>query len=338
MPARDRPLDRTRPELANAVAVRVRAVSCNYRDRSFIHAMGDVPAARYAPIGSEFVGEVVEVGPAVRSIRAGDRVIPNHHYTGGGVAPDGVREGVATNQASRRSQLLPEQKLLPIPSSMPDQSAAAFSLGAQTAYSIVRRLELSPGAPVLVTAASSNTALFLIAVLRRAGAVIHCITSAPERVERLHRLGADHVIVRPRGGSTSASDPLQVVARELGGFCAVADPFFDLHFAEAVHLLRPFGRYVTCGLAEQNTGLRGVAPRRIDASAALVTAIEKNLTLIGNCLGLTSDLLQALHDSEAGLLRPVIDSVFDGDQVQRFFNRTYNDASRFGKVVYRYDD
>src|SRR5689334_2308639 len=48
---------------AHFVLVRVRAFSCNYRDKSFVvRAARYLPENRYFVIGSEFVGEVVEVG------------------------------------------------------------------------------------------------------------------------------------------------------------------------------------------------------------------------------------------------------------------------------------
>ena len=57
---------------------------------------------------------------------------------------------------------------------------------------------------------------------------------------------------------------------------------------------------------------------------------------MGNCLGTTEDLKNALQDYASGDLKVIIDSVFTGNQVGAFFDRTYNAPDRFGKVVYRY--
>jgi threonine dehydrogenase-like Zn-dependent dehydrogenase len=69
----------------------------------------------------------------------------------------------------------------------------------------------------------------------------------------------------------------------------------------------------------------------------LMTAMFKNLQIIGNCIGLTTDLQQAIADYTAGKFDVVIDSVFTGNQIAEFFDRTFNQKDRFGKVVYRYD-
>ena len=52
---------------------------------------------------------------------------------------------------------------------------------------------------------------------------------------------------------------------------------------------------------------------------------------------MTIDLEHALQDYAAGRFDVIVDSVFSGNQVADFFNRTYNSRDRFGKVVYRYD-
>ena len=116
-------------ENAKRVLTRVTALSCNYRDKAFFNGMRRVAPNRFTTIGSEFVGEVVAVGPEVQHIRPGDRVIPNHEYLGHTTHDDGVRQGIATNQASRAFQILAERKLVRIPDAMQDDVAAGFSVG-----------------------------------------------------------------------------------------------------------------------------------------------------------------------------------------------------------------
>jgi NADPH:quinone reductase-like Zn-dependent oxidoreductase len=314
------------PEHAQAVLVQVRALSCNFRDRGFFQVMKGVAGGRFSSLGSEFAGEVVAVGAEVRELRVGDRVMPNHHYTGGQVDGSGVREGVCTNQASRELQVVPECKLIRLPPAMPFVEAAAFSLGAQTAYSMVRRLDVRPGERALVTSAASNTSHFLIHALRGRGAEVTASTSSERFHARLETLGVSRVLTADR------------LLAEGGEFHHVLDPFFDLHLARAVTLLRPFGKYITCGLAAQNAELaqqRGDVD--LDATRILGAAIVKNLSIIGNCIGLRADLERALEDYNAGLWAPVLDSTYAGDDVSAFLDRSFNDRSRFGKVVFRYD-
>ena len=340
VPSKPRPFDRDAPDNAHRVHVRVRAVSCNYRDRGFIRSMQEVPSDRCSAIGSEFVGDVIDVGSAVTALRPGDRVIPDHHYPGMVPGPDGSRPGIPTNQASRPWQVLYASKLARIPDEMSDEEAAAFSLGAQTAYSMTRKLNPSPGGRALVFAASSNTSLFAIGALLARGAVVHAATTSAASESRLLALGVSETICVPRAVAAERDfSALIAAATAVGGFDAIVDPYFDLHLETAVQLLRPFGRYVTCGLASQNAHLRREAglDGPIDMTPVMFRVMDHNLSLIGNCLGLHEDLYAALDDYGRGRARPIIDSVYEREQAGAFFDRTYNARGRFGKVVFRYE-
>ena len=91
--------------------------------------------------------------------------------------------------------MLPAHKLMVVPERMSDVEAAAFSLGAQTSYSIVRHAGIKPGANVLVTAATSNTSLFLAQAARNAGGDVTMTTSSAEKAERVRGFGFDRVFV-----------------------------------------------------------------------------------------------------------------------------------------------
>lgn len=77
----------------------------------------------YSPIGSEFVGTVLEVGLAVTDFKKGDRVMANTSYP---FRTNGSMGGVPTNFASQGILLLEEDQLIKVPDSMPDEVAAAF--------------------------------------------------------------------------------------------------------------------------------------------------------------------------------------------------------------------
>jgi NADPH:quinone reductase-like Zn-dependent oxidoreductase len=337
---------RTRPpafdpaQHPRGVLLRVGALSCNYRDRSFFYRMKGVPMGRFMAIGSEFAGDVVAVGEAVETLRPGDRVIPNHHYEGVAYGSDGVRAGVATNHASREFQILDERKLSRIPASVSLEAAAAFGLNAQTAYSMVRRVDPAPGARVLVTSAAANTSLFLIGALRKRDVRIHASTTSAGIAPRLLAMGVDEVIHCPReAGGFAGCDAVDRSAEGSGGFDCVFDPFYDLHLEKSVEVLKPFGKYVSCGLVGQNENAAraaGVSAAR-PLNGAMLLVMAKNLSIIGNCIGLREDLDEAVRDHASGLLPAMLDSVHSGEQVGPFLDRTFNDRARFGKVVFRYD-
>ncbi len=331
---------RFEPEGAHrdSVLCRIRAFSCNYRDKSLILRMAvtDRRTGFYV-VGSEFVAEVQAVGRNVTDLSPGDRVIGDNAYPFSGV--DGLAPGIPTNHGSREVQILHRAKLMAIPPSMSDDVAAGFSIGGQTAYSMIRRLGLSDGETVLVTAAKSNTSLFALSALSKKNVTVYALSTSDRQTRALYDLGVKEVFVAdPRQGPLIAHPELQRVAVACGGFNAVIDPFFDLYLPHMPAIMAMGGRYVTCGLYDQYLGMvgKGGGPETPVASAGImVLVMMKNLSIIGNCIGQTSDLAAAVADYTAGRLPVQIDSVFEDDPAA-FLERTYNAPERFGKVIYRY--
>lgn len=334
----DPEFDPASPGHARQVLVRVTAFSCNYRDKAFMLRLQQQPPSRFFAIGSEFCGTVVAVGSEVADLRPGDRVIGQNHYTGRGTDADGVAEGLPTNQASKELQAFHQNKLIRIPDAMSDEVGAAFSIGAQTAYSMVRKLAPQPGERVLVTSAASNTSLFALAALRGTGAEVYACTSSRHFDDRLRAAGAGHLVHVGRNGDSFRHNPaVKELADGIGGFDCVVDPYFDLHLERVVTLMAPFGRYTTCGVLNQNPGVAEKAGLvRMQGELTLFHAMVRNLSIIGNCIGVRDDLARALDDYQSGRVECVVDSVFTGDDTAGFLERTYNDPARFGKVVFRY--
>ena len=322
--------DASARENADWVLVRVKAFSLNYRDRSILCGHGIPGADPGHGIGSEFVGEVVAVGTAVASPRVGQRVIAEMAWPTS--ATPGTFAGIATNAASRELQALHHGKLVPVPDDMPDDVAAGFVLGAQTAFSMVRRAAAAPAERVLLTSACSNTSLFALQALRRVGARVFATTSSAVGAALLAELGTERVVRLAERGNL---EPVARLAAEIGGFDAVLDPFSDVHLRQALKFMRFFGRYVTCGLGRQGPAPVQEAPGEF--AEILADMIVRNVTVIGNCLGSKQDLDDALAAWAAGELDVTIDSVYSGSAIGEFVDRTFNAPDRLGKVIYRYD-
>jgi NADPH:quinone reductase-like Zn-dependent oxidoreductase len=324
--------------------VRKRGFSLNYRDRALILGTAlRAPSGSFAVLGSEFVGEIVACGREARGLRPGDRVIANNAYPESG-AP-GVLGGLPGNMLSKELQILHAAKLARIPDEMSDAEAAGFSIGAQTTFSMVRKLALAPGATVLVTGGRANTSLFAIAALRAMDldppAEIYASTTSDESAARLRALGVAGVIrIDPSAPSFAADPAVQLVVQDRGGFDAVIDPFFDIHLIPAVPVLKLGGRYVTCGLYDQAGHLvphRSRAKPPPEAATGVMSRVMlANLQIIGNCLGSAGDLERALSAYSAGRFPVIVDSVFGDGDAAGFLDRTYNASERFGKVVYLY--
>ena len=332
--------DPSSDENVKRVLIRVRAFSLNYRDKGICSRMKGRSAAKFSAIGSEFAAEVVEVGAAVTRLAPGDRVISNHHYTGDPMQ-DGYMEGVVTNQSSKEYMITHQEKLTKIPDGMGMDVGAAFSIGAQTGYSMVRRLDIEPGSNVLVTAAKSNTSLFVLHALKQSGADVYASTTSTQFTSRFEAMGVKEVLPLERGGDHfQDSEAVTAFAERVGGFDYVFDPFYDVHLKKVLMLMNPFGTYVTCGMASQTpdsgreSGLSGF-PRIQDV---MFLASVKNISIVGNCIGLREDLERSLADYASGTYSVEVDSVFERDaEAAAFLDRTFNDRSRFGKVVFQYN-
>ena len=186
---------------SHSVIVKVNAFSCNFRDRALMHHFAwrckELSVDRkyfYAPIGSEFAGEVVWAGRKVASFHIGDRVFPNNTYP---FKPDGTWGGMVTNFASQRLLLVKDSFLMKIPDGMPDEVAAGFSLSAQTGYSMVRKACLKENENVLITALSSNTSLAIIEKLKYSNVNLYaCSRRSQELKEQVKDFKPQPVITK----------------------------------------------------------------------------------------------------------------------------------------------
>jgi NADPH:quinone reductase-like Zn-dependent oxidoreductase len=318
----------------DSVLVRVKAFSCNFRDRSLLHFFNEsciqFSGDRkyfYSPIGSEFMGEVLEVGSHVHSLKIGDRVMPNMAYP---IRRDGKVGGVISNFASQRNQLFSEEQLIKVPDKMSDEEAAGFALTAQTAYSMVRKANLRGGENVLLTALSSNTSLAIMALLQSRHVNIYgASTKAADWAELLDNGELKQIFSFEDLKNKHLLEPR---------FDVVFDPFIDLYFPEVRLRLNHGAQYIYCGLYKQNPKyVSSTKTDETDLCSLYATCIIRNVSLIGNCLGTTSDLENAIADYVAGEFSVPIDSVFSGEDVLSFFQQTFLNK-RKGKVIYKYAD
>lgn len=316
------------------VLIQVKGFSCNYRDKAGIFRMAaSGPPFAYYVIGSEFVGTVAEVGLNVPKVHPGDRVIGNCAYPWLGDMR--VPGGIPTISASAEWLLLKQSQVIKIPDILPDTEAAAISLGAQTSYSMMRKLNIQPGQNILITAARSNTALFMLNALRAKDVNVYLSTSSTVDHNQFKQFGARE-IVQIRHDDASSFNSLKEIAAQLDGFDAIIDPFIDAHFSQLIGLLGFSGRYITCGTLNQTTPMPHHAMSGEAWHQTLSTLIIKNISLIGNCLGTTLDIENAIEDYQAGRFQVMLDSVFPETQPGSFVERTFTSSDRLGKVVCLY--
>lgn len=311
----------------HSVLVKINAFSCNYRDKGILNhfletckTYSSKDSYLYSFFGSEFVGEVIEIGKCVKSLQVGDRVIPDNSYP---LKVDKKFGGVVTNLASRRIQIFHDSCLVKVPDSMSNVEAAAFSLTASTAHSIVSKSNLKIGDKVLVTSLFSNTSLGCLELLKNIhGIEIYALTTHSKEALSLSEDFRIRHIFKP-------DDFSDVKSKMNISFNVIIDPYSDIHINYLLPYLDYYSRYISCGVSSS---------RNYDPNfyKFLYNMVITNSSFIGNCLGQPNNLKAVINEYNHGRYNIYVDSVYSGEQISDFLNKSFN-KRHFGKVVYSYE-
>ena len=167
---------------SNELLIKVKAIALNPLDyrirRGWIRPLTDFNFPRL--IGSDFSGEVVEIGEKVRSFQKGDRVYGMSFQILSGTSADYIK--------------IKASALSIIPDTLSFEQAAAVPLAAQTSLQALRDLgHLGKSGRVLVNGASGGVGVFAIGIAKIMGAHITAVTSF-RNTDFVKDLGADEVI------------------------------------------------------------------------------------------------------------------------------------------------
>ncbi|MDN5754099.1 MAG: NAD(P)-dependent alcohol dehydrogenase, partial [Nitrosospira sp.] len=180
------------------VLIHVRATSLNFRD--FIVAHGQYPVGvkpHVIPL-SDGAGDVVEVGPNVKAVQAGDRVA-------GCFFPDWI-SGPLTQEIFQRSLggpidgmlaeyvALPERAVIPFPPHLSYEEAATLPDAGVTAWhALVEAGRVRAGQTVLLLG-TGGVSLFALQFAKMHSAIVIQTSSTDEKLERAKAMGADYLI------------------------------------------------------------------------------------------------------------------------------------------------
>jgi NADPH2:quinone reductase len=159
------------------VRVRQTAVGLNYIDT--YHRSGLYPLQFPSGLGLEAAGVVKEVGEGVSSLKVGDRIA----Y---GTGPIGA-------YAEMRN--LPANRLVKLPSSISDETAAGMMLKGMTARYLLRATYVvKPGDTILLHAAAGGVGLIMSQWAKALGATVIGTVGSDAKVDVARAHGCDHVI------------------------------------------------------------------------------------------------------------------------------------------------
>ncbi|GAB5468505.1 MAG: hypothetical protein Kilf2KO_15350 [Rhodospirillales bacterium] len=208
--------------------VRQRAVGVNFID--VYCRTGYFPLLQPGDVlGVEAAGEVVDVGPGVSGLAAGDRVA----YA---CLPLGAYASVRT---------LPADLIVPLPDSLEIRTAAACLLKGMTAEFLLHRVHpLQAGETVLVQAAAGGVGHLLCQWARAKGARVIAAVGSEEKAALARRCGAVEVIV---GGDDLAERVM--AASEGRGADLVIDGIGGANLKRSFDALALKGHIVSLGQA-----------------------------------------------------------------------------------------
>lgn len=228
------------------VVVRHGAVGLNYID--VYHRTGLYPLPMPSGLGLEAAGTVTAVGDEVTDLAVGDRV-------GYASPPIG---------AYAQERRMPADRLVRLPDSVDDQTAAAVLLKGLTAQYLLRRTyRVQPGETILFHAAAGGVGSLACQWASHLGATVIGTVGSDEKVELAKAHGCDHVIVYGREDVVERVNDITDGA----GVPVVYDAVGQATWDASLDCLQRFGTMVSFGNA--SGAVEPIAPTLLAAKGSL---------------------------------------------------------------------
>ena len=290
-----------RPHPSN-VLVRVSAAGTNYYDTLIRSGAVSREIALPHVIGSDVVGEIVELGEGVSGWAVGDKVIVAPGFPHDPSEWDTVPENEATSYyptgtfgwgGYAQEMEVAARWLIRDDTGLAPEELATIPLVLVTAIHAVKMLcRVGPASKVLVQAGASGTGSMAIQVAKVFGAQVVATVSTVEKAALAHRLGADKVI---RDCHTNVSAAVRNWTAG-AGVDVVIDPVGGVAMAANFESLRPRGTIVNLGLSG---GVEAKIPH-------LYPFFRNERRIVGAWMGSMAELEFGLDLVKQGKVRPAL--------------------------------
>jgi NADPH:quinone reductase-like Zn-dependent oxidoreductase len=310
--------------LYRQVLVKVAACSLNFRDLSIVRGRYHMQARDNVIPLSDGAGEVVETGPGVLRVKAGDKVAGAffQRWPGGERSPQTAASGLGGQIDGMLAEyaVLEEDGVVKLPEHLSLEEAATLPCAGVTAWSaITHHGKLIAGESVLLQG-TGGVSIFGLQLARMMGITAVITSSSDAKLERAKELGAAH------GINYKTTPEWDKAARAFTGGRGVDQV---LEVGGAGTLIRSFGAIRVGGKISIIGGLSGGAT---DFNAGLIFTRQANVQAIA--VG-SMQMFEAMNAAiAANGIKPVIDSVFGFDEARAAF-RHMEAGAHFGKIVIR---
>jgi NADPH:quinone reductase-like Zn-dependent oxidoreductase len=303
------------------VLVRVKAASINHHDLFTVRGMPGIRLPLPVVLGSDFAGEVAELGGGVTGWKVGERVLVNPINAAKGLMGELLDGGFAEFCA------VDAQQLIRIPDEVSYEQAAALPVAYGTAYRMMHTNgRITSGEKVLVMAAAGGVGTCCVMLAKLAGCEVIACASSDAKLEKLRALGADHLINYSEVDVTKWVHATYGKPRrrsDIGGVDVIVNYTGGSTWVPSLKALKAGGRILTCGATA------GFSP-----AEDLRYVFMHELRIIGSNSMRRGDLEALLNLVRDGTLKPVIDAVLPFEQTGAALRRIEL-REQVGKIVIR---
>ncbi|MEM6681401.1 MAG: zinc-binding dehydrogenase [Pseudomonadota bacterium] len=315
--------------------IQVKAVSLNGFDPMMLEGSTELKTPMPMIPGGDLAGDIVALGERahkpdpngmpqlalfdVARWKVGERVAPFPFVPGEGMTGE-TRRGACCEYIC-----FPVANLLPVPDELTYAQAAALPIAYGTAYRMLKTVgKVRARETVLILGATGGVGTCAVQLAKAAGARVIAAGRGAERVAKLAKLGADHVI------DTNAQDLIQTCHEIAGkphmmsaktGVDVVINYIGGDTWNACLKVIKSNGRMLTCG---------ATAGHQATTDLRYLWTYEQKL--MGSNGWFPPDQLELMGMVARGALEPIIHAEYALEDTPKAFKELM-DRKAFGKIV-----
>ena len=244
---------------SNEVLIKIKASGVNRIDHYLREGkmMPDIPLPHI--LGSDAVGEIVEIGSNVREFKVGNRVIPMPGYPMKAedyqvhpmtLAPSYALLGAGSWGTYAEYVAVPEAFVVKDDTDLPAEEVATLPMVVVTGVQAVKEVgQVQAGNRVVILGGSSGTGSFHVQLAKALEAEVLSTTTSAHKVNYIRSLGADIVV------NTTDTSLSEAVAEWTNGRGAdvVIDNLGGKFLQQSIEIVKPGGTVVAMGFVDNPT-------------------------------------------------------------------------------------
>lgn len=257
---------------------------------------------KHAVLGTDFAGEVVEVGEGVTKFKKGDRVW-------------GFDDSGALGSQAEYMTIREDKTILTIPDEVSYEVAAASPEAGHYGYNFINKIQISPGQKILVNGGTGAIGAATIQFLKHRDVEVTA-TCRKVHFDQVKELGATHLIDYEKEEFTTTSEKYDHIFDTVG----------KSTFGKCKALLKPKGKYISSELGPggQNILLMMTTPMTGGKRCQIAIPVKPLESL--------SKIRELWLSNE---FKPLIDRTYPMDQIKEAYTYVAS-GSKVGNVVISY--